>query len=69
MRIDYFIVSAQLKDRIIACEMHGCGIELEGKMLKYYLVFFCVHETLEIPIQIIFLSPIVNGFVNSTLQI
>jgi len=30
MRIDYFIVSEQLKDRIISCEMHGRGIELEG---------------------------------------
>ncbi|KAL6641648.1 hypothetical protein ACP70R_019829 [Stipagrostis hirtigluma subsp. patula] len=30
MRIDYFIVSEQLKDRIISCEMHGHGIELEG---------------------------------------
>ncbi|ONK57579.1 uncharacterized protein A4U43_C09F1940 [Asparagus officinalis] len=30
MRIDYFIVSEQLKDRIVACEMHGQGIELQG---------------------------------------
>ncbi|TVU51700.1 hypothetical protein EJB05_03141 [Eragrostis curvula] len=30
MRIDYFIVSEQLKDRIVSCEMHGRGIELEG---------------------------------------
>ncbi|XP_058093826.1 DNA-(apurinic or apyrimidinic site) endonuclease isoform X3 [Magnolia sinica] len=30
MRIDYFIVSEQLKDRIIACDMHGQGIELQG---------------------------------------
>ncbi|KAH9776586.1 DNA-(apurinic or apyrimidinic site) endonuclease [Citrus sinensis] len=30
MRIDYFIVSEELKDRIIACEMQGHGIELEG---------------------------------------
>ncbi|XP_072950804.1 DNA-(apurinic or apyrimidinic site) endonuclease isoform X1 [Typha angustifolia] len=30
MRIDYFIVSELLKDRIVSCEMHGCGIELEG---------------------------------------
>ncbi|XP_062203518.1 DNA-(apurinic or apyrimidinic site) endonuclease [Phragmites australis] len=30
MRIDYFIVSEKLKDRIISCEMHGRGIELEG---------------------------------------
>jgi len=40
MRIDYFIVSEQLKDRIISCEMHGRGIELEGKKLKWYLTFF-----------------------------
>uniref|UniRef100_A0A1D1Y8W6 DNA-(apurinic or apyrimidinic site) endonuclease n=1 Tax=Anthurium amnicola TaxID=1678845 RepID=A0A1D1Y8W6_9ARAE len=30
MRIDYFIVSEQLKDRIVSCEIHGHGIELEG---------------------------------------
>ncbi|KAF7124282.1 hypothetical protein RHSIM_Rhsim12G0171200 [Rhododendron simsii] len=30
MRIDYFIVSEKLKDRIVACEMHGQGIELQG---------------------------------------
>ncbi|RWV80037.1 hypothetical protein GW17_00058744 [Ensete ventricosum] len=33
MRIDYFIVSEKLKDRIVACEMHGRGIELEGKII------------------------------------
>lgn len=30
MRIDYFILSEKLKDRIVACEMQGKGIELEG---------------------------------------
>ncbi|GAB4860533.1 DNA-(apurinic or apyrimidinic site) endonuclease [Ancistrocladus abbreviatus] len=30
MRIDYFLVSEKLKDRIVSCEMHGQGIELEG---------------------------------------
>lgn len=30
MRIDYFIVSEQLKGRIVACKMHGQGIELKG---------------------------------------
>ncbi|KAG5019634.1 hypothetical protein JHK82_015556 [Glycine max] len=30
MRIDYFLVSETLKERIVACEMHGHGIELEG---------------------------------------
>ncbi|KAK4844936.1 hypothetical protein QYF36_026201 [Acer negundo] len=30
MRIDYFVVSEELKDRIAACEMRGRGIELEG---------------------------------------
>ncbi|KAG5523036.1 hypothetical protein RHGRI_035002 [Rhododendron griersonianum] len=30
MRIDYFIVSEKLKDRIVACDMHGQGIELQG---------------------------------------
>lgn len=30
MRIDYHLVSEKLKDKIIKCEMHGQGIELEG---------------------------------------
>lgn len=30
MRIDYFLVSELLKDRISACNIHGHGIELEG---------------------------------------
>ncbi|KAG1331362.1 DNA-(apurinic or apyrimidinic site) lyase [Cocos nucifera] len=30
MRIDYFVVSEQLKDWIVACDLHGHGIELEG---------------------------------------
>ncbi|XP_057970423.1 DNA-(apurinic or apyrimidinic site) endonuclease [Malania oleifera] len=30
MRIDYFLVSEKLKDKIVACEMHGQGIELQG---------------------------------------
>ncbi|GAV90405.1 Exo_endo_phos domain-containing protein [Cephalotus follicularis] len=30
MRIDYFVVSEKLKDRIVACEINGHGIELEG---------------------------------------
>ncbi|RVW75146.1 DNA-(apurinic or apyrimidinic site) lyase [Vitis vinifera] len=30
MRIDYFIVPEALKDRIVACEIHGQGIELKG---------------------------------------
>ncbi|XAR50281.1 DNA-(apurinic or apyrimidinic site) lyase [Bertholletia excelsa] len=30
MRIDYFMVSEKLRDRIVSCEMHGQGIELEG---------------------------------------
>ncbi|KAI8027637.1 DNA-(apurinic or apyrimidinic site) lyase [Camellia lanceoleosa] len=29
MRIDYFVASEKLKDRIVACEMHGQGIELQ----------------------------------------
>ncbi|MFQ6637670.1 hypothetical protein Gotur_012827, partial [Gossypium turneri] len=29
MRIDYFIVSEKLKERVAECEMHGKGIELE----------------------------------------
>jgi len=34
MRIDYFLVSEQLKDRIVSCKMHGRGIELEGAIDK-----------------------------------
>ncbi|XP_024025028.1 DNA-(apurinic or apyrimidinic site) lyase [Morus notabilis] len=30
MRIDYFLVSEKLKDRILECKMHGQGIELQG---------------------------------------
>ncbi|KAJ0527809.1 putative DNA-(apurinic or apyrimidinic site) lyase [Helianthus annuus] len=30
MRIDYHLVSEKLKDKIVKCEMHGQGIELEG---------------------------------------
>ncbi|XP_020235759.1 DNA-(apurinic or apyrimidinic site) lyase isoform X2 [Cajanus cajan] len=30
MRIDYFLVSEKLKERIVSCEMLGHGIELEG---------------------------------------
>lgn len=30
MRIDYFLVSEKLKDRIVSCKIHGHGIELEG---------------------------------------
>lgn len=30
MRIDYFIISEKLNDRIVACEIHGQGIELRG---------------------------------------
>lgn len=30
MRIDYFVVSEELKEKIVACEMHGQGIELQG---------------------------------------
>ncbi|KAB2000149.1 hypothetical protein ES319_D12G212100v1 [Gossypium barbadense] len=30
MRIDYFIVSEKLKERVAECEIHGKGIELEG---------------------------------------
>jgi exonuclease III len=36
MRIDYFIVSEKLKEKIVACEMHGQGIELQGKFLFLY---------------------------------
>jgi hypothetical protein len=39
MRIDYFIVSEKLKEKIVACEMHGQGIELQGKFLS------CINNT------------------------
>lgn len=39
MRIDYFIVSEALKDRIVACEMHGQGIELKG------VIYFILRNT------------------------
>jgi len=54
MRIDYFLVSEQLKDRIVSCEMHGRGIELDGMKLKnyhLYLHYYMVLETLEGLIQ------------------
>ena len=38
MRIDYFLVSEKLKERIVACEMHGQGIELQGKLLFMQLI-------------------------------
>ncbi|RCV18521.1 hypothetical protein SETIT_3G307300v2 [Setaria italica] len=47
MRIDYFIVSEQLKGRVISCEMHGRGIELEvecGKVQKVTLPFLFVRR-------------------------
>lgn len=42
MRIDYFVVSEKLKDRIVACEMHGKGIELQGASYSFreILLFF-----------------------------
>lgn len=30
MRIDYFVVAEKLKSKIVACEIHGQGIELQG---------------------------------------
>jgi len=36
MRIDYFIVSEKFKDRIVACEMHGQGIDLQGKIRVFF---------------------------------
>lgn len=39
MRIDYFIVPEALKDRIVACEIHGQGIELKG------VIHFILHNT------------------------
>lgn len=49
MRIDYFIVSEELKDRIVACEMQGHGIELEGTiyllMCSFYIVIHVPETT------------------------
>ena len=39
MRIDYFLVSEALKDRIVACEIHGRGIELNGAI--YFITDPC----------------------------
>lgn len=39
MRIDYFLVSESLKERIVACEIHGHGIELEGKFLMQLVIY------------------------------
>ncbi|CAL5375154.1 unnamed protein product [Camellia sinensis] len=51
MRIDYFVVSEKLKDRIVACEMHGQGIELQvvstGVTTAQYPLSF--HEQALIP--------------------
>lgn len=41
MRIDYLLVSEKLKDRIVKCEMHGQGIELEG--MNIYDAFSTFH--------------------------
>uniref|UniRef100_A0A7N0RJ81 DNA-(apurinic or apyrimidinic site) endonuclease n=1 Tax=Kalanchoe fedtschenkoi TaxID=63787 RepID=A0A7N0RJ81_KALFE len=35
MRIDYFVVSEKLKNRILSCEIHGHGIELEGQSYEF----------------------------------
>ena len=40
MRIDYFLVSEALKDRIVACEIHGRGIELNGAI--YFITDPCI---------------------------
>lgn len=47
MRIDYFIVSDKLKDRIAACEIHGHGIELEGAIFlgSFIVLFFFRNKT------------------------
>lgn len=37
MRIDYFIVSEKFKDRIVSCEIHGKGIELQGAI--FFVLF------------------------------
>ena len=42
MRIDYFIISEQLKDCIIACEMQGHIIELKGTI---YFMMCSFHIT------------------------
>lgn len=47
MRIDYFIVSEKLKDKIVACEMHGHGIELEGVIRLIYFLHY--HQNTKCP--------------------
>ena len=57
MRIDYFIVSEKLKDRVIQCEMHGHGIELEGKLsekIPYHPLNQLKIETKEFPALLLF---------------
>lgn len=36
MRIDYFLVSEKLEEKIVACEMLGQGIELKGKFFFFF---------------------------------
>ncbi|KAK2648042.1 hypothetical protein Ddye_015531 [Dipteronia dyeriana] len=45
MRIDYFLVSEELKDRIAACEMCGRGIELEGSSNSFPILFFLLYHS------------------------
>ncbi|KAL0442029.1 UNVERIFIED_CONTAM: DNA-(apurinic or apyrimidinic site) lyase [Sesamum radiatum] len=52
MRIDYFIVSEKLKERIVACEMHGRGIELEG---------FYGSDHCPVSLELSYASPISSG--------
>lgn len=40
MRIDYFLVSEKFKDRILACEIRGRGIELQGSSM--FISFCCI---------------------------
>lgn len=64
MRIDYFLVSEKLQNRIASCEMHGKGIELEGMLCYAFFQwgrirwFFWDYECSSI---LIFIKFFVNG--------
>lgn len=47
MRIDYFLASESLADRIVSCEMHGQGIELQGALSFFSIIMF-LHIILEL---------------------
>lgn len=51
MRIDYFLVSEKFKDRILACEIHGRGIELQGSS-TFISFLLCFHVKLKLMLEL-----------------